>query len=264
MHPTYSERSNRVRLLQRLPGVLVLALTAINLLVAGATGHPMPLIPSIEFQQFKLIDGFPYAEFSLVNPTDSRFWFLAVEGQDPAYMLEVRTRKMKWQDASPGYCGLTQFKRIELSPHGSSSLLAELPVLASVFRVKVPIYKSQDGPEQQIASPVTAPADLVRPAVQGPVVPPDELVAPQLLARPVPEYPEIAMRARIEGTVVLRVVVGPSGAVENVQVMKGEPILATAAVKAVKRWRYSPIIWRGEPASAILTEKVAFRLQENQ
>ena len=267
MKSNYSRlRSDRsMRLIRRLPGMLVLALAlvAVNTVLTGATGSSAP---SIEFHRFRLIDGFPYAEFSLVNPTDSPIWFLTMDGQDPAYRVEVRAQKnLKWQDASTGFCGLTQFKRTELAPHASHPFRADLPVLASVLRITVPTYKTADGPEQQLASlPVTAPADLVRPTIREPVVPPDEFVAPKTVNRQVPEYPDIAMRARIEGIVVLRVIVAPSGAVENVQVMSGQPRLAEAAVKAVKKWRYSPVSWRGEPASAIVTEKVAFRLQVQQ
>lgn len=259
-----SQQCKRLGPLWRLSARLVLIVASISGVLAVSARPLIASVPAIEFQRFKLIDGFPYAQFSLVNPTDNRIWFLTMDGQDPAYRLEVRTKKMKWQDASPGFCGLTQFKKTELPAHGSHSFIAEVPVLASVFRVNLPIYKSQGGREEQLASPpVTAPADLVRPPLEEPVVPPDEFVAPKVLARMVPEYPEVAMRAGIEGTVVLRVVVGPSGAVDNIQVMKGNPILATAAVKAAKTWRYSPISWRGEPASAILTEKVAFRLKDH-
>jgi len=249
--------------IRRFLGLAILGPTTINLLFAGAPGSPIPQPPSIHFQRFKLIDGFPYAEFAILNATDNPIWFQTAEGQDPAYLLEVRSRKMEWQDATPGVCGLTQFTRVELSPHGSRPFVVNLPVLASVIRVKIPIYMSHDGPEQKIASAaVTAPADLVRPTVPGPVAPPDEVLRPKALSRAVPPYPEIAMRAKLQGTVVLRVVVGPTGTVDNVQVMKGQALLAIAAVDAVKTWRYSPVIWRGQPASVIITESIIFRLND--
>jgi protein TonB len=62
-----------------------------------------------------------------------------------------------------------------------------------------------------------------------------------------PKYPPEAGRARIEGTVVLLAVIGKDGAVEDVRVEKGLPVLAQAAIEAVKQWRYRPYFLNGEP-----------------
>jgi TonB family protein len=61
-----------------------------------------------------------------------------------------------------------------------------------------------------------------------------------LLMRVEPEYPKELRQRGIEGTVRLVLTVSPKGSVEAVQVNGGNPILAEAAVKAVKRWVYSP------------------------
>jgi protein TonB len=62
-----------------------------------------------------------------------------------------------------------------------------------------------------------------------------------------PTYPAEAGRARIEGTVVLMAVIGEDGTVKDVRVESGLPILAQAAIDAVKRWRYKPYTLNGEP-----------------
>jgi len=59
--------------------------------------------------------------------------------------------------------------------------------------------------------------------------------------------PPEAGRARIEGTVVLRAVIGKDGSVQNVRVESGLPVLAQAAIDAVKQWRYKPYLLNGEP-----------------
>jgi TonB family protein len=61
-----------------------------------------------------------------------------------------------------------------------------------------------------------------------------------LLMRVEPEYPKELQQRGIEGTVRLVLTVSPKGSVEAVQVNGGNPILAEAAVKAVKQWVYSP------------------------
>ena len=62
-----------------------------------------------------------------------------------------------------------------------------------------------------------------------------------------PKYPPEAGRARIEGTVVLLAVIGKDGSVEDVRVESGLPVLAQAAIDAVKQWRYQPYLLNGEP-----------------
>jgi periplasmic protein TonB len=62
-----------------------------------------------------------------------------------------------------------------------------------------------------------------------------------------PQYPPEAGRARLEGPVVLMAVIGQDGSVKDVRVESGLPILARAAIDAVKRWRYKPYVIDGEP-----------------
>ena len=62
-----------------------------------------------------------------------------------------------------------------------------------------------------------------------------------------PQYPPEAGRERIEGTVVLLAVIGTDGCVQDVQVVSGLPILAQAAIEAVKQWRYKPYLSNGVP-----------------
>jgi len=62
-----------------------------------------------------------------------------------------------------------------------------------------------------------------------------------------PQYPSEAGRARIEGIVVLMAVIGTDGTVEDVRVESGLPILAQAAIDAVRQWRYKPYMIDGEP-----------------
>ncbi len=53
-----------------------------------------------------------------------------------------------------------------------------------------------------------------------------------------PEYPEIARKMALTGTVRLQIVVAPNGTVKDTKVIGGHPILVNAAVDAVKKWRF--------------------------
>jgi periplasmic protein TonB len=90
-----------------------------------------------------------------------------------------------------------------------------------------------------LAKPEAAPVKRVRLA--------QRIVEANLIHDVAPTYPPEAGRARIQGTVVLWAVIGKDGSVEDVRVESGLPILAQAAIDAVKQWRYKPYLLNGEP-----------------
>ena len=66
-----------------------------------------------------------------------------------------------------------------------------------------------------------------------------------LVHRVEPPYPMIAKQIRLQGTVVLRAMVGADGTIDQIQVVSGHPILAQAALEAVRQWRYRPYFLNG-------------------
>jgi TonB family protein len=82
---------------------------------------------------------------------------------------------------------------------------------------------------------------------------PESVMRPLLLEGDQPAYPPLAAEAGISGTVVLRANISTSGTVEDVHVVSGHPMLASAAMDAVKRWRYNPYVENGQ-AIAVETE----------
>ncbi len=53
-----------------------------------------------------------------------------------------------------------------------------------------------------------------------------------------PLYPELARRLNITGVVKVQITVSTNGSIKNVKLVGGHPVLATAAMDAVKRWRF--------------------------
>jgi protein TonB len=84
--------------------------------------------------------------------------------------------------------------------------------------------------------------------------------APQLAYRVEPEYPEIAQRAQIEGTVILEATVDDTGVVRDARVLRSRGVLDDAAVRAVEQWRYEPLLFNGKPTPFVLTVTVTFSL----
>lgn len=111
------------------------------------------------------------------------------------------------------------------------------------------------------------PADLPMPPPPPPPTVPREplrvggdLKAPTLIERVDPEYPPLALRARVQGVVVLETVVDRQGRVEDVRVLRSIPLLDQAAITAVRQWRYSPLLLNGMPERFVLTVTVSFSL----
>ncbi|HKS21764.1 MAG TPA: energy transducer TonB, partial [Thermoanaerobaculia bacterium] len=85
---------------------------------------------------------------------------------------------------------------------------------------------------------------------------------PEETDRVIPRYPPMARRAGIQGPVVVRGIVRRDGTIDNVEVIKDLPYgLGDAAADAVRRWRFQPATYRGEPIDVYYTVTVNFRLQ---
>lgn len=87
-----------------------------------------------------------------------------------------------------------------------------------------------------------------------------EIREPRKIRHVDPIYPEIASRARVQGTVVLECLVSPQGQVVEVSVLNSIPLLDDAAIAAVKQWVYTPTLKDGVPVKVILTVSVRFAL----
>jgi TonB family protein len=75
-----------------------------------------------------------------------------------------------------------------------------------------------------------------------------------------PSYPPSARQARIQGSIILTVHIDKSGDVESMQLVSGHPMLAPAAIDAVKQWKYQPYLLNGEPVAVETTVTVNFTL----
>ncbi|MDQ1454185.1 MAG: hypothetical protein QOK38_4051 [Acidobacteriaceae bacterium] len=77
-----------------------------------------------------------------------------------------------------------------------------------------------------------------------------------------PQYPKEARAKKIQGAVVLDVIIGKDGAVENIRVQKTpDESLAKSALDAVHTWRYRPYLLNGEPVEVETTVNVIYNLE---
>jgi protein TonB len=81
-----------------------------------------------------------------------------------------------------------------------------------------------------------------------------------LIRQTPPIYPSIAKTARVAGTVQLDATISKDGAIRDLHVISGPPMLRQAAVDAVKTWRYRPYKLNNDPIDIETTINVIFSL----
>lgn len=82
-----------------------------------------------------------------------------------------------------------------------------------------------------------------------------------LIEKTPPKYPEAAAKSGVQGSVVLKLVVAETGEVKDVSVVSGDPILAEAAIDAVKQWKYKPYTVDGAPVEMETEVSMNFHLK---
>ncbi|RMF93568.1 MAG: energy transducer TonB [Candidatus Schekmanbacteria bacterium] len=108
-------------------------------------------------------------------------------------------------------------------------------------------------------------------AAPEPEIPPPRVVTadmekPVLIDRVAPVYPSLALKAGIEGTVILKLIIGITGKVESAQVLTVVPPkargigLEDAAIQAVLKWRFKPAKAGGKPVRVYYNAPVRFKL----
>jgi protein TonB len=82
----------------------------------------------------------------------------------------------------------------------------------------------------------------------------------RLIHRVNPIYPKEARDEHITGVVVLTVTVNEEGVVTDIVDAGGPPELVSAAIEAVRQWRYSPTLLDGVPVPVVAEVRISFAL----
>ena len=119
---------------------------------------------------------------------------------------------------------------------------------------------SHDGVPLAIGQPVVAAPEPPPPSPPK-IIRATALNMPKKIHDVAPEYPVLALSARVEGVVIIEAVIATDGTVRDARVLRSQPLLDRAAVDAVRQWRYEPTRLNGQPVPVIVTVTVQFRLQ---
>ena len=84
--------------------------------------------------------------------------------------------------------------------------------------------------------------------------------AANLVNKVTPKYPLEAKQARIQGTVRFAALIGTDGAIQELRLVSGVPVLADAATEAVKQWVYRPTLVNGNPVEVLTLIDINFTL----
>ena len=77
---------------------------------------------------------------------------------------------------------------------------------------------------------------------------------------PKPVYPRLAAMAEVQGVVTLDAVIGTDGRIKSLKLVSGSPLLAEAAMDAVKQWVYRPTYLNGRAVEVATEVDVHFQL----
>jgi protein TonB len=90
-----------------------------------------------------------------------------------------------------------------------------------------------------------------------------QVETPALVHRVEPIYPPIAVSAHIQGIVIIEAIVDEDGTVAQVKILRSaNPLLDSAALAAVRQWRYSPLLLNGIRTRFVLSAVLSFHLQD--
>ena len=104
-------------------------------------------------------------------------------------------------------------------------------------------------------------------ALGGNALPPPPLrvggrvLAARLVHQVAPAYPEEAIQQDISGSVFLEAAINKQGEIRKLKVLRGDSLLAAAAVEAVQQWRYRPTLLNGNAVEVISQIEVIFSLR---
>jgi len=178
--------------------------------------------------------------------------------------------------AAPPPALATQPQQHLSQPSATSTSTNSNPQLAPIIPPKgaddapPPTNIGDLGPTYSVGTPgSTGPVSTSFPNNPPPIVhaaPPSKIIISGgvteglLLHRTPPAYPIIAKTAGVSGTVTLAATISKTGAIENLRVVSGNPMLRQAALDAVQNWRYRPYLLDDQPVEVETTINVVFSM----
>jgi TonB family protein len=241
LNPRLDRRAPSRRAVATLGGLLLVVTLPLASLRAGQAG-PAPLVGTIYDASggvlpgvtVSLADATQASATAISNPS-GRFQFPAVH--PGTYVMDV---------ALPGFRTLRdEFELSDVSDWNR-------PITLQVGQLQETVVVSAN----RAAGPAA-------PAAGGPIRVGGNVRAPRKEVHVNPVYPPLMQEAGLSGVVPVEAIIGRDGVVSSVRVLSAQahPDLATAAVEAVRQWRFTPTLLNGQAVEVVMTVTVRFDLQ---
>lgn len=156
----------------------------------------------------------------------------------------LERRLMNWTERRPDLRGLRRTVSL------AACLALGAGVCASALALRINVNALPQASEHPPAHP------------NAPVAVKWEVMASQRIGGPMPVYPPEAKKARIQGTVLIDVVISKDGSVLSPEVTSGPKELRESALDAVRQWKYKPFLLNGEPVEVKTTIHVVYSLKK--
>jgi len=205
----------------------------------------------------------------LIN--DRQFWFGAEQATIVSDLPETRPASQASAPAAAAAPAGTKnqgahAKKSAAATTTESPAPAEAPIVATNRMPLPPLDVEVVGGQHAHAAANSAKIQLATPAQSVPSFPAatnaaerEPVAAPQAAFHAT--YPVLAQHMNVQGSVVLQAVIGADGVIENLKVMSGPGILATAAQQAVREWHFKPIYQHGQAVESKATITVNFTIK---
>ncbi len=150
--------------------------------------------------------------------------------------------------------------RVQITPGAAAHMSAPVPDVTASESKEMPITPSGNlGSLVPGAggSNLVAPAPVKPEPVQG-----GKVQLPKLISSVAPVYPQLAATNHVEGEVKIQAEINASGRVTSTKAISGPILLRSAAMDAVRQWKYSPALLDGKPIATQYAVTVRFRLNQ--
>jgi protein TonB len=84
--------------------------------------------------------------------------------------------------------------------------------------------------------------------------------APRVIRQVKPLYPQDAFVKKIEGTVLVEILIGADGRIARARVIRSVPQLDAAALASVRQWVFAPGLKKGRPVATLAQAPITFRI----
>jgi TonB family C-terminal domain len=193
---------------------------------------------------------------------DRQFWFGNEQATIESDMPEpsVAPQSLPSTPAQPAVAPKKQFAAAKAA---SVPKPAEAPVVTTNRTALPPLDVEVVAGDAHRAAHSAVPSITLetptRAAERQPLAP--AIQAPQATVNPA--YPVLAQHMNVQGSVILQAIIGADGMVENLKVLSGPAILASAAQQAVREWRFKPIYQNGQAVESKAKITVNFTIKVN-